>query len=146
MLKARDLRILDEEDLAGKLRELKEALFNLRFQHATGQLDNPMKIKEVRRDIARVCTVMTEREFDIHLEAFEEAVEYAKTKPAEVPAEEKLEMDEIALEEPDQSEDTDETIALEDEAEEESAIEEIEDEPEDTAVETEEENQQDEEE
>jgi large subunit ribosomal protein L29 len=73
MLKARDLRILDEDALEDKLRELKETLFNLRFQHATGQLDNPMKIKEARRDIARVCTVMTEREFAIHAEAFEEA-------------------------------------------------------------------------
>ena len=73
MLKASDLRILDEEELEDKLRELKETLFNLRFQHTTGQLDNPMKIKEARRDIARVCTVMTEREFAIHQEAFEEA-------------------------------------------------------------------------
>ena len=74
MIKANELRILDEDGLKDKLRELKETLFNLRFQHATGQLDNPMKIKEMRRDIARVCTVMTEREFSIHIEAFEEAL------------------------------------------------------------------------
>jgi large subunit ribosomal protein L29 len=74
MLRANELRVLDEEGLQDKLRELKEALFNLRFQHATGQLDNPMKIKETRRDIARVCTVMTEREFSIHAEAFAEAL------------------------------------------------------------------------
>ena len=74
MIKANELRILDEDGLKDKLRELKETLFNLRFQHATGQLDNPMKIKEMRRDIARVCTVMTEREFSIHAEAFEEAL------------------------------------------------------------------------
>jgi large subunit ribosomal protein L29 len=74
MIKANELRILDEDGLKDKLRELKETLFNLRFQHATGQLDNPMKIKEMRRDIARVCTVMTEREFSIHVEAFEEAL------------------------------------------------------------------------
>ncbi len=73
MIKVNELRILDEEGLRDKLRELKETLFNLRFQHATGQLDNPMKIKETRRDIARVCTVMTEREFSIHVEAFDEA-------------------------------------------------------------------------
>lgn len=70
MLKSNELRVMDEEELEGKLRELKETLFNLRFQHATGQLDNPMKIKETRRDMARVCTVMTEREFSIHAEAF----------------------------------------------------------------------------
>ena len=74
MTKVRELRTLDEEELNDKLRELKETLFNLRFQHATGQLDNPMKIKEMRRDIARVCTVITEREYAIHLEAFEEAL------------------------------------------------------------------------
>ena len=69
MLKAKDLRILDEDELEDKLRELKETLFNLRFQHATGQLDNPMKISEARRDMARVCTVMTEREYSINIEA-----------------------------------------------------------------------------
>jgi large subunit ribosomal protein L29 len=71
MLKAADLRVMDEEGLEDKLRELKETLFNLRFQHATGQLDNPMKIKEARRDIARVCTGMTERKYWIRPEAFE---------------------------------------------------------------------------
>jgi len=81
MLRANELRVLDEEGLQDKLRELKEALFNLRFQHATGQLDNPMKIKETRRDIARVCTVMTEREFSIHAEAFAEAL---ATPPREI--------------------------------------------------------------
>ena len=74
MSKARELRTLDEEELNDKLRELKETLFNLRFQHATGQLDNPMKIKDMRRDIARVCTVITEREYAIRPEAFEEAL------------------------------------------------------------------------
>ncbi len=73
MLRADELRLMDGEELAGKLRELKETLFNLRFQHATGQLENPMRIKETRREIARVCTVMTERELGIHSEAFEEA-------------------------------------------------------------------------
>ena len=83
MLKARDLRILDEDELEGKLRELKETLFNLRFQHATGQLDNPMKIKEARQDIARVCTVMTERKYAIHEEAFG-APEFELEEPEEI--------------------------------------------------------------
>lgn len=65
MLRARDLRVLDEDELEVKLRELKETLFNLRFQHATGQLDNPMKIRETRRDIARVCTAMSELKYGI---------------------------------------------------------------------------------
>jgi large subunit ribosomal protein L29 len=87
MLKANELRILDEDGLRDKLRELKETLFNLRFQHATGQLDNPMKIKEMRRDIARVCTVMTEREFSIHLEAFAEAAAAPPRETIEEPEE-----------------------------------------------------------
>ncbi|MBC7343425.1 MAG: 50S ribosomal protein L29 [Clostridia bacterium] len=45
-----------------KVEDLKEELFNLRFQMATGQLDNPLRIREVRRDIARVKTVLRERE------------------------------------------------------------------------------------
>ena len=87
MIKANELRVLDEEGLKDKLRELKETLFNLRFQHATGQLDNPMKIKETRRDIARVCTVMTEREFSIHLDAFEEALAAPPREEIEEPEE-----------------------------------------------------------
>lgn len=105
MIKTRDLRTLDEVELAGKLRELKEELFNLRFQHATGQLDNPMKIKEAKRDIARVCTVITERRFSIHPEAFEEAGEglamEALEEPeelVEVESEAELEKDELEVE------------------------------------------------
>lgn len=87
MVKAQDLRLLDEDELADKLRELKEELFNLRFQHATGQLDNPMKIKETRKDIARVCTVMTERQYSIHPEAFEEALAAPRREVLEEPEE-----------------------------------------------------------
>jgi len=74
MLKARDLRELDKEELQGKLRELKLELFNLRFQHATGQLENPMRIKETRRDIARVCTVLLEKEYGIGVASFEQEI------------------------------------------------------------------------
>lgn len=98
MLKTRDLRLLDEEELESKLRELKQTLFNLRFQHATGQLDNPMRIGETRRDIARVFTVTTERKYSIHPDAFEEAV-YAPRReeleePEEMVAEEEMELEE----------------------------------------------------
>jgi len=61
-MKARELRELSEEELAKRLRDLKEELFNLRFQAATGQLDNPMRIRQVRREIARVQTIQRERE------------------------------------------------------------------------------------
>ncbi|WP_435716200.1 50S ribosomal protein L29 [Aeromicrobium sp. CF4.19] len=62
---AADLRELDADGLADKLREAKEELFNLRFQNATGQLDNNARLKTVRREIARVYTVMRERELGI---------------------------------------------------------------------------------
>lgn len=65
-MKARELRELSEEELAKRLRDLKEELFNLRFQAATGQLDNPMRIRQVRREIARVQTIQRERELAAH--------------------------------------------------------------------------------
>jgi len=61
-MKARDLREMTPEELEARLRDLKGELFNLRFQLATGQLDNVMRIRQVRRDIARVKTVMREME------------------------------------------------------------------------------------
>jgi large subunit ribosomal protein L29 len=64
-VKAKEVRNLSTDELAVRLEELKEELFNLRFQLATGQLDNPMRIREVRKNIARVKTVMRERELNI---------------------------------------------------------------------------------
>lgn len=61
-MKAETLRELSTEELNKKVVELKEELFNLRFQMATGQLENPMQLKQVRKDIARVKTVIRERE------------------------------------------------------------------------------------
>jgi large subunit ribosomal protein L29 len=61
-MKARELADLDPDELAAKLAEAKEELFNLRFQNVTGQLDNPNRLREVRKDIARVLTVMRQRE------------------------------------------------------------------------------------
>ena len=63
MMKAKELkeiRGLSVEDLEKKLQGLKKDLFMLRMQHATNQLDNPLKIRETKRDIARVMTVMRE--------------------------------------------------------------------------------------
>ena len=56
-----DLRKMTAEELNEKLKELKEELFRLRFQHAINQLDNPQKIVEVKRNIARVMTVLSEK-------------------------------------------------------------------------------------
>ena len=59
-MKAAELRSMSVEALENKLKELKAELFNLRFQHAINQLDNPHKMTEVKRDIARVMTVLQE--------------------------------------------------------------------------------------
>ena len=59
-MKAKELRTMSAEALEAKLKELKAGLFNLRFQHAINQLDNPHKITEVKHDIARVMTVLRE--------------------------------------------------------------------------------------
>mgnify|MGYP001954607730 CR=1 FL=1 len=63
--KAHELRNLTNAELAEKLREAKEELFNLRFQAATGQLESHGRLRTVRRDIARIYTVMRERELGI---------------------------------------------------------------------------------
>ncbi len=63
-MKAKELKSLSVEELNAKLKELKTELFNLRFQHAINQLDNPHKIGEVKHDIARVMTVLREKNAD----------------------------------------------------------------------------------
>jgi large subunit ribosomal protein L29 len=60
-MRGKDLRLLSEGELMEKGRELGEELFNLRFQHATGQLENVMRIPQVKRDIARVKTLIREK-------------------------------------------------------------------------------------
>ena len=57
----KDLRAMNVEELNAKLKELKEELFTLRFQHAINQLENPQKIVEVKRNIARVMTILSEK-------------------------------------------------------------------------------------
>lgn len=63
-MKTKDLRHLSEGELLVKERELNEELFNLRFQHATGQLENVMRVPQVKRDIARVKTILNEKTRD----------------------------------------------------------------------------------
>ncbi|PTR31427.1 LSU ribosomal protein L29P [Rhodococcus sp. OK519] len=62
---ATELRELTDEELVTKLREAKEELFNLRFQMATGQLDNNRRLRTVRHEIARIYTVLRERELGL---------------------------------------------------------------------------------
>lgn len=63
-MKVKNLRDLTKDELTNKVSQLKEELFNLRFQLATGQLENPMRIREVRKTIARTKTVLKEREME----------------------------------------------------------------------------------
>jgi large subunit ribosomal protein L29 len=64
-VKAAELRNLSNDELAAKLREAKEELFNLRFQAATGQLESHGRLRTVRREIARIYTVLREQELGI---------------------------------------------------------------------------------
>ena len=68
-MRATELRNYSSEELAVKLNDLKKELFNLRMQHATNQLDNPIRISDVKRDIARVKTLIRENELNIIKEA-----------------------------------------------------------------------------
>ena len=61
-MKAAEVRAMNKADLEKKLSALKAELFNLRFQHAINQLDNPIRLNEVKKDIARVKTVLRELE------------------------------------------------------------------------------------
>jgi large subunit ribosomal protein L29 len=64
MVRARELIELDVDELETRLTEAKTELFNLRFQHVTGQLDNYARLAQVRRDVARMLTILREREID----------------------------------------------------------------------------------
>ena len=78
-MKPAEIRELETEDLHGRIAELKEEIFNLRFQHATGQLDNHRRMRQCKQDIARIRTILRERDF---------AAAKTATAPAPAPAEE----------------------------------------------------------
>lgn len=59
-MKVNEIRDMSASEQSAKLQSLKEELFNLRFQHATGQLENPMRIREVKRSIAQIKTIQRE--------------------------------------------------------------------------------------
>ncbi len=65
-MKIQEIRDLSVQELETKIKDLKEELFNLRFQNATNQLENPMRISSVKKDIARVKTVLKEKELGIN--------------------------------------------------------------------------------
>ena len=62
-MKAAEIRDMETEELHGRIAELKEEIFNLRFQHATGQLDNHRRMRQCKQDIARIRTILRERDF-----------------------------------------------------------------------------------
>ena len=63
-MKAKNLKDMTNEELESKLKSLKQELFNLRFSNATGQLANPMQLNVAKKDIARIKTILTERELN----------------------------------------------------------------------------------
>ena len=65
MKKAKELKTLSVDELAKKLDDLKKDLFMLRMQHATNQLDNPMQLANVKKDIARIKTIIREKETNV---------------------------------------------------------------------------------
>lgn len=73
-MKAAELRDLPYDKLAERMAEAKEELFNLRFRLATNQLDNSARLREVRREIARISTVMREQEIEAYYSRQEEGV------------------------------------------------------------------------
>ena len=60
-MKARELRELTEDELVNKEQELKDQLFKLKFQHALGQLEDAMKLKNIKKDLARIKTILSEK-------------------------------------------------------------------------------------
>lgn len=78
--KADELRELPADELYARIESAKEELFNLRFQLATGQLDNPTMLKQVRHEIARIATVLREREIEEELDAIA-AISEKKDEP-----------------------------------------------------------------
>ena len=68
-MKAKEICQMSDAEMDKRMKELKSELFNLRFQLATGQLDNPMRIKGVKKDIARIMTITKERAMSVQKEA-----------------------------------------------------------------------------
>ena len=64
-MKVKEIRELSTEDINAKLKETKEELFNLRFEQATGNLEKPSRIRELRKEVARMKTIIRERELGI---------------------------------------------------------------------------------
>ncbi len=86
-MKVDELRVLEVDELGGRLKAARRELYELRFKHAVGQLENSSQISKVRHDIARIMTVLREREFGIVAQAAPEAVTLgaARAEPEATP-------------------------------------------------------------
>jgi large subunit ribosomal protein L29 len=84
-MKVDELRVLEADELSVRMRQARRELYELRFKHAVGQLENSSQISKVRHDIARIMTVLRERDFGIVASMVADALEPAAT-PEPVPA------------------------------------------------------------
>jgi large subunit ribosomal protein L29 len=90
-MKVDELRVLEVDELGGRLKAARRELYELRFKHAVGQLENSSQIAKVRHDIARIMTVLRERDFGILAQASPDAIEVAPSpRVEEVPAERRV--------------------------------------------------------
>ena len=80
-MKVDELRILEVDELGGKLKAARRELYELRFKHAVGQLENSSQISKVRHDIARIMTVLQERAFGIVAQVAPEAITVGVAEP-----------------------------------------------------------------
>jgi large subunit ribosomal protein L29 len=80
-MKVDELRVLEEDELGGKLKAARRELYELRFKHAVGQLENSSQISKVRHDIARIMTVLREREFGIVAQVAPDAITVGVAEP-----------------------------------------------------------------
>ena len=80
-MKVDELRMLEVDELGGRMRTARRELYELRFKHAVGQLENSSQISKVRHDIARIMTVLQERAFGIVAQVAPEAISVAVAEP-----------------------------------------------------------------
>jgi large subunit ribosomal protein L29 len=80
-MKVDELRVLEEDELGGRLKAARRELYELRFKHAVGQLENSSQISKVRHDIARIMTVLQERAFGIVAQVAPDAIAVAVAEP-----------------------------------------------------------------
>ena len=87
-MKVDELRVLEEDQLGDRLKAARRELYELRFKHAVGQLENSSQISKARHDIARIMTVLREREFGIVAQVAPDAITVPAAQPEPEPADE----------------------------------------------------------